>query len=276
MEQTNNVGKRLRELLSIRGIKSKELAEFTNTSPQTISKILNGKCTLSVKLATKIASFLRTTPDYILCKTDILDIQSSDTIEKIFDADLHRFRILLALELYKALDFTFVEKIMFEDETFSLNYSDDSSGIIGYLSNKPRSPEEESSFPPHKYSEDEIIKYIKHATIPPKHIMEISYNGEIMSLEYCDYLRWINNFIENTRTTALQQLHTVTSNPVYMDEISKAIEQQKLDIEQGKPILSDDSTNLTPEEQLLNSIYGERYSVEGERYRKQIKETKED
>lgn len=231
----NTIGALIKQMRKKSGFTQSQLAEKVGISQAMIVQYEQGKRQPKFENLSKIADALDIDVNIFLASkigtsNEFPEINQYN-VQEIHNANIQRYRIPYALELYKALDFTFVEKIIFEDETFSLNYSDDSSGIIGYLSNKPRSLEEENALSQKTYSENEIIKYIMSSTISPKHIMEISYGSETMQLDYCNYLKWINNFIENVRTTALQQLHAMTSNPIYMDEISRIIGQQKLDTE---------------------------------------------
>lgn len=233
-----SMGSLIRQLRIKKGLTQSELAQKAGLSQPVIGQYELDKRSPKPETLHKLADALGCSIETFLSyknvsNDDISKIKQYDN-QEILNASRQRFRISHALAFLKTLNFTFIEKIIFEDEVFSLNYNDDSLGIIGYLSSQCVDGLLVASA--RVYSEDEIIKRIENAKSSPKHIMEISYNGETMQLDYCDYLKWINNFIENTRTNVFQQLHTITSSPIYMDEISKAIEQHDIDLKQGNHI----------------------------------------
>lgn len=66
-----NIGKRLRTLIERKGMLKKDFASLAGITPQTLSKIINGKYTnLSPRLVEKFSQLLNTNINYILCKSD--------------------------------------------------------------------------------------------------------------------------------------------------------------------------------------------------------------
>lgn len=149
-----------------------------------------------------------------------------------------------ALEFLQSLNFSFDEKIVFEDieYTRSLNGSN-----LCFFSN---------SNEPLEYTESELFEIIKSTNHVPKHIVEIRHADSIKNLEYHDYLKWILNIVNLTRVIILQQFHSITAPEPLLDDTEKIIEKHAEDISNGtwQPTsLSADEAKL----KLYRAIYGD-------------------
>lgn len=137
--------------------------------------------------------------------------------QEFLDTSRQFFRILNAQEFLKSLQFSFVEKIIFDDIGYSRSCTGNNSRFVSdCISEKPI-----------EYTEAELIDIIKNSSTIPKHIVEISYGNSNRQMDYYDYLKWMNNFIESARLTALQQYHNAAPTQIFLDEISKVIEHQE-------------------------------------------------
>lgn len=122
-----------------------------------------------------------------------------------------------ALYFLQSLNFSFVEKIIFDDIGYSRSCTENNL----MFTSEPISDD------PIEYTEAELIDIIKNSSTIPKHIVEISYGNSNRQMDYYDYLKWMNNFIESSRLTALQQYHNAAPTQIFLDEISKVIEHQE-------------------------------------------------
>lgn len=60
------IGDRIKEILDIRGIQAKELADAIGVSEQAMSNYINNKRNINTDLAVNIANYLNVTTDYLL------------------------------------------------------------------------------------------------------------------------------------------------------------------------------------------------------------------
>ena len=244
MQTYNTTGGKIRLLIDKLGIKDKEFAALINTTPQTLSKILNDKYPLSKKMAKRIANALNTTEEFLLYNEDDLDANQEPDYycsQENLDTNRQFYRISQARSFLNSLHFSFIEKVIFENEEFTFNYDEDRMFSSSHDPNL-------------EYAEHEIIDIINRSADIPKHIMEIGYNDSVQQMEYSDYLKWIVNFIESSRALALQQFHNIPEPQIFLDDIDKAISEHARKIAQGTwqpPSKEED------EQRLLHAIYGE-------------------
>lgn len=71
-EIKKQIGQRINSLLAIRGIKQKELAKYLGVTDNTISYFCKGVRTPNTEQIIKIADFLNTSTDYLLCRNEVI------------------------------------------------------------------------------------------------------------------------------------------------------------------------------------------------------------
>lgn len=139
-----SVGQRINTLLATSGKSQKELAEYLNIIPNTISYWTAGARTPNTEQIVKIAAFFECTSDYIL---GLSDVQSPDTdIQAICEYtglnenvvnDLHEFYIE-EKEPEERLMIDTLNKVLVTDEFFdiiqSLTFLSNTNNSVAYLS----------------------------------------------------------------------------------------------------------------------------------------------
>lgn len=90
---------RIKELREARGIGQAVLADFVQSSQQTISRIESGKSDPSVELLGRIADYFNVTLDYLLYRSDF---RTSLEIQLQFERDYDKYYKILSV--YKQLD----------------------------------------------------------------------------------------------------------------------------------------------------------------------------
>ena len=142
------------------------------------------------------------------------------------------------------MNFSFIEKIIFKDVQYTRNYIENNLLFTSSLNSEE----------PLDFTESDLIEIINSSEYIPTHIIEMKYGDSVQEMNYSDYLKWMNNFIESARLIALQQFHNIETPQIYLDDISNAIEQHATEIAQGtwQPPTSDEQ-----HQKLLRAVYGE-------------------
>ena len=108
------VGMRIQKLVRQSGMRVKDFAEKLSVTPETASRIINGKYNVSPVLAQRIADLFFTSPEYIL-NGENRGIMGDDDI----DVNLLNSRLKLMQRLLASYGFHFTEVVEINDKKYT-------------------------------------------------------------------------------------------------------------------------------------------------------------
>lgn len=264
MNKKETPGSRIRELIDKKGMKDKDFAALVPINPQTLSRILNDKYTVSSKMATKIAKNLDTSPEYILCQTD--ETNNFVGSEEWYDRNAQNFYTTKVLRYLEDLSYTITEYVIINNlefkaqslNTFSTYATQRKLYEYGFL------PEDSiniatdaniESYIDYECNTDKLIKKIqalKGAHI--EHGWEIEYEGNIERVNETRFINIMYSFALLTQNYFGAAFPKLAKINAILSDIERAINQHAEEIAQ--------ETWLPPskeedEQRLLHAIYGE-------------------
>lgn len=251
-----NIGKRLRTLIETNGMLKKDFAALAGITPQTLSKIINGKYTnLSPRLVEKFSQILNTNINYILCKSDNPGGDNFPLSDAWFQRNTQYFYISRVISYLRSLNYTITElliidKLVFASDSKTLMFSTFASkrDLLDYgfvLEDSTKL----DSFINYEITEDTLIKIIEEADTPNiKHFWEIEFQDTYKRINEQEFLDIMYSFSLLTQNYFNATLHDFNKTNVELSDLGRAIQKRN-----QPPHLATDESNS----KLLRAIYGD-------------------
>lgn len=202
------VGMRIQKLVRRSGMRVKDFAEKLSVTPETASRIINGKYNVSPVLAQRIADLFFTSPEYIL-NGENRGIMGDDDI----DVNLINSRLKLMQRLLASYGFHFTEVVEINDKKYTR--SDETEYI---------NIEKKGNI--YKYTEESLSSMISPAN-KVRHYVILENFEDILTIEYTEYVRMVTSIADNICNSFL---HLNKKIP-FCNEIDNAIHDNKIEEE---------------------------------------------
>lgn len=252
-----NIGKRLRTLIEKKGMLKKDFASLAGITPQTLSKIINGKYTnLSPRLVEKFSQLLNTNINYILCKSD----DPGDNFvgsDNWYKRNSQYFYISGVISYLESLNYTITELLIIGNLEFArdsktlmfstfaskrdlLDYGfvlEDSTKVDSYIN--------------YEITEDVLIEIIEEADT--SHIelcWEIEFQGTHKRINEQEFLDIMYSFSLLTQNYFNATLHDFNKVNVELSDLGRVIQKKN-------PPTSFSSDEAEAELKLYRAIYGD-------------------
>lgn len=199
------VGMRIQKLVRRSGMRVKDFAEKLSVTPETASRIINGKYNVSPVLAQRIADLFFTSPEYIL-NGENRGIMGDDDI----DVNLLNSRLKLMQRLLASYGFHFTEVVEINDKKYTR------SDEIEYIN-----IEKKGNI--YKYTEESLASMISPAN-KVRHYVILENFDDILTIEYTEYVRMVTSIADNICNSFL---HLNKKIP-FCNEIDNAIHDNKI------------------------------------------------
>lgn len=252
--ELDNIGNRLQTLIEKNGLLKKDFATLAEITPQTLSKIINGKYSnLSIRLIEKFSQILKTNVDYLLCKSDNPGNDDFFLSDAWYKRNSQYYYIAKVISYLSSLEYSFKELVCFDDTLFirdnkTLTFStyEESQKLLNYGFELKNS---DYSFIKFECTEDTLIKKMKYTSAHISHYWEIEKQDTIVRLDEAHFLNIMYSFAlltQNFFNAAIYDLKQINVEPSDLERI----------------IQSQNATHHAPskeedEQRLLHAIYGE-------------------
>lgn len=261
--ELENIGRRLRSLIESNGMLQKDFAILSNITPQTLSKIINGKYNnLSLRLVEKFSQILHVSTNYILCKSNNPGGDNFKLSDDWFERNAQHFYISKVINYLRSFNYTITELVIINDIEFKL---DDKTLTFTTFASKKDLLEYGISFTDtssvdmyveYECTEEILIEIIKsphtHATA---HYWEIEFQDTIVRVDEQQFLDTMYSFALLTQNYFSAAIYGLNKTCAKLTDIGMTINKKKQDeIAQGawQPPTSDEQ-----HQKLLRAVYGE-------------------
>lgn len=199
------VGMRIQKLVRQSGMRVKDFAEKLSVTPETASRIINGKYNVSPVLAQRIADLFFTSPEYILNGKNRGNMGNDD-----IDVNLINSRLKLMQRLLASYGFHFTEVVEINDKKYTR------SDGIEYINI-------EKNGNIYEYTEESLSSMISPAN-KVRHYVILENFDDILTVEYTEYVRMVALIADNICNSFL---HLNKKIP-FCNEIDNAIHDNKI------------------------------------------------
>ena len=200
------VGMRRQKLVRQSGMRVKDFAEKLSVTPETASRIINGKYNVSPVLAQRIADLFFTSPEYILNGKNRGNMGNDDDD---IDVNLLNSRLKLMQRLLASYGFHFTEVVEINDKKYTR------SDEIEYINI-------EKNGNIYEYTEESLSSMISSAN-KVRHYVILENFDDILTVEYTEYVRMVTLIADNICNSFLHLNKVIP----FCNEIDNAIHLNK-------------------------------------------------
>lgn len=193
------VGKRIQKLVRQSGMRVKDFAEKLSVTPETASRIINGKYNVTPIMAQRIADLFFTSPEYILNGNNRGIVDDDFVTINLMNSRLNLMQKLLASY---GLHFTEVVEIngVKYTRTDTIEYLCDDKGLT------------------YGYTEEDLAEFITPDS-KVKHYVLLENLDDVITIEFTNYVRMVMTITDNIYSSFVH-----LSKPLpYCTEIDKRV-----------------------------------------------------